>query len=126
MRDRERIEERREQRPPVGEVQRDEQPLGERLAGVQDRRQDAGLRLGRERARRLRPHVAGLGEDTERRGGQLGRRLLEEGLGRGQALVGSEVLPDAGGRGVQRHGDHQITGRAPRPRGRRRLLGFVR
>ena len=87
MREPERVEERAEQRPALGEVQPHQQALRERLAGIEHRREDARLRVGGERARGLRPQVARLHERGHGGAGELGRRLGEE-RGRGaQPLV---------------------------------------
>ena len=91
------------------EVERDEEALGERLPGVEDGGEDAGLRVGSEGARGLRPQVAGLDERAEGGAGELRRRLGEERRGGGQALLGREVLPEAGRGRVERHGAHLTT-----------------
>ena len=103
VRQRERVEERPEQRPPIGEVQPHEQPLRERLARVEHRGQDARLRLRLERSGRLRPQVARLDERAERRARELGRRLREEDGGRPQPFFGPEVLPETRRAGFERH-----------------------
>ena len=117
MRKRQRVEEGAEQGPAVAEVQRDEQALDERLAGVEDGGQDARLRVGRERACGLRAQVARLDEHAQGGAGELRRRLGEERGGGGQSLLGREVLPEAGRGRVERHGAHLTTTRARPPSG---------
>ncbi len=106
------VEERAEQGAPVPEVERDEEALGERLPGVEDGGQDAGLRVRSKGARGLRPQVARLDERAEGGAGELLRRLGEERRGGEEALLGREVLPEAGRGGVERHGAHLTTSAA--------------
>jgi len=104
-----RVEEGAEQGPAVAEVQRDEEPLAKRLAGVEDGRQYPRLRVGRERAGGLRAQVARLDERAQGGAGELRRRLGEEGGGGGQSLLGREALPEAGRGRLERHGAHLTT-----------------
>ena len=82
--------------PPLGEVQADEQPLGERSRRDRARWRGCGL------ARRAQARRAACGRRwraltsvPDRRADQLGRRLGEEHRRRAQPLVGRQALPEA-------------------------------
>ena len=124
MRKGQRVEEGAEQGPAMAEVQRDEKALAERLAGVEDGRQYARLRVGGERAGRLGAEVARLDEHAQGGAGELRRRLGEERGGGGQSLLGREALPEAGRGRVERHGAH-LTTSVPGGQTVRTLLPFA-
>ncbi len=89
---------------PMAQVEGDEEALSERLPGVEDGREDAGLGLGRKGPGGLGPQVASLGESPDRGAGQLRGGLGEERARSGQAFVRGQMFPEAGRGRVERHG----------------------
>jgi hypothetical protein len=97
------VQEGPEQGTAVCQVKGDEEAVGERLPGVEDGREDAGLGVGRKGPGGLGSQVAGLDDGPHRGAGQLRGGLDEERAGGGEAIVERQVLPETGRGRVERH-----------------------